>query len=60
LLDQCSKPIEELRTRIKKTDVEVQTIVDSTDNLANFTYIQVEDDRLDDMEEVNRVEKTTR
>jgi adenylate cyclase class IV len=49
----------ELHASLKKMHAEASTIVDSIDKLTNFVEIQVEDDMMDDIDEVNRVTKTT-
>jgi uncharacterized protein YaaN involved in tellurite resistance len=59
LLNQCSKPIEEFPTRIKKMHTEAQTIVVPIKQSTNFFEIQVDNDSLDSMDEVNRAMKTT-
>jgi hypothetical protein len=48
-----------LCTRLKKIHAEASTIDDPIEHSSKFSEIEVEDDRLDAMDEVNRATKTT-
>jgi hypothetical protein len=59
LLDECSENVEEFFTELKQMHAKSQTIVDLIENLAKFAEIQVEDYRLDVMDDMHRDSKTT-
>jgi hypothetical protein len=59
LLDQRNKPNEKLRTRLKKMHAKSWDIDDPIEKSTKFSEKKDEDDKLDSMDEVNRVAKTT-
>jgi hypothetical protein len=57
LIECRKKPIEELCTQLNKMNAESQAIIDPVEQVAKFATIQIEDERLNALDESTRTTK---